>query len=249
MTDSEIFKERASGCGVRVRYLAATDSTNQDARKWAAEGAVDGSVVVTDHQRAGRGRFERTWESAPGQNLLLTVIVRRELPRPALLPLAAGVAVRDCVAGFVPAGKVTLKWPNDVRVDRRKVAGILVESPEKGTYLVGVGLNVNQVDFPEGLASDPVSLMLESGRRINRAEVFDRLMTSLDRALERLMSGTLLAAYREHLEGVGFPVELQDGRKGIMEDVDESGGLVIRTSTGSIVVHSGDVSLRSPDRA
>ena len=205
--------------------------------------------MITDHQRAGRGRFERTWESAPGQNLLLTVIVRRELPRPALLPLAAGVAVRECVSSFIPAGNVTLKWPNDVRVDRRKVAGILVESPEKGTYLVGVGLNVNQVDFPEGMASEPTSLMLESGQRVDRGEVFVRLMASLDDALEKLEGGTLLDTYREHLEGVGSTVVLQDGREGIMQDVDASGGLVIRTSTATIVVHSGDVSLRSPDKA
>jgi biotin-(acetyl-CoA carboxylase) ligase len=99
------------------------------------------------------------------------------------------------------------------------------------------------------MASEPTSLMLESGQRVDRGEVFVRLMASLDDALEKLEGGTLLGVYREHLEGVGSTVVLQDGREGIMQDVDASGGLVIRTSTATIVVHSGDVSLRSPDKA
>jgi len=231
-----------------IRHLKETDSTNRDARAWAKEGAPDGAVVVADHQRAGRGRFSRTWVSAPGQNLLLTVIVRRDLPRPALLPLAIGVAVRECAAAMLPAAQVGLKWPNDVRIKGHKVAGILVESPEAGIYLAGVGLNVNQVDFPEDLASEPTSLMLESGGLVDRAEVFDRLMMAMDRSLELLVNGQLLAAYRTHLEGVGREVRLEDGRSGILRDVDASGGLVIDTETGPIVVHSGDVSLRSPAR-
>lgn len=229
-----------------IRHLAETDSTNRDARAWAAEGAPDGAVVVADHQRAGRGRFSRTWVSAPGQNLLLTVILRRNLPRPALLPLAIGVAVRESIAAILPSSQVGLKWPNDVRMGGQKVAGILVESPEAGVYLAGIGLNVNQVEFPEGLASEPISLMLESGSRMDRSEVFDRLMTTMDHALELLVNGQLLDTYRAHLEGIGQEVHLEDGRRGILRDVDASGGLVIDTETGLVVVHSGDVSLRPP---
>lgn len=249
MSDIEPFKQRQAGCGAVLRYLKETDSTNREARAWALEGAPDGAVVVTDHQRAGRGRFERTWESAPGQNLLLTIVLRRGLPRPALLPLASGVAVRDTVAGLAAAGTVGLKWPNDVRINGRKVAGILVESPEKGVYLVGIGLNVNQVDFPQAMANEPTSLKLETGRHVDRGEVFDRLMQELDAALEKLQQGTVLAAYRPHLEGKGQPVVLQDGRSGVLEGVDDSGGLVLRTESGLIVVHSGDVSLRPPHDA
>lgn len=246
MSGSSIFIERSSGCGRIIRHVAETTSTNTDARSWVSEDAPHGAVVVADHQTAGRGRFARTWESAPGQNLLLTVIVRHSLPRPALLPLAIGWAVRKSVASFLPGSTVQVKWPNDVRIDRRKIAGILVESPDRGVFLAGIGLNVNQDSF--GAFSDgiPTSLLLETGQRMDRAEVFDRLMTALDEALVRLANGSLLDTYREHLEGRLEPVRLQDGRSGILEGVDQSGGLIVQTDIGIIVVHSGDVSLRPP---
>lgn len=245
MSAKSTFFERPVGCGSRIRHVARTTSTNVDARSWAEEGAPDGAVVVADHQTAGRGRFARTWESAPGQNLLLTLILQRSLPRPAHLPLAIGWAVRETVAQFLPGSVVRVKWPNDVRIDGRKVAGILVESPEEGVYLAGIGLNVNQDAFSGEMVGEPTSLLLESGQRLDRAEVFFRLMDALDRALELLEEGSLLDAYRMHLEGVSKEIRLQDGRSGILEGVDESGGLIVRTDIGSIVVHSGDVSLRT----
>lgn len=229
-----------------IRHVSETDSTNRDARAWAESGAPDGAVVVADHQTAGRGRFSRTWESAPGQNLLLTVILRRTLPRPAHVPLAIGWAARETVASFLPGAKVQVKWPNDVRIEGRKMAGILVESPEEGVYLAGIGFNVNQDAFGQGMAGEPSSLLLESGQRFDRAEVFSRLMADLDRALEMLEGGTLLGAYQDSLEGVGDLVTLQDGRSGVLKGVDPSGGLEIEIGNGLVVVHSGEVSLRTP---
>lgn len=244
MAGSNTFVQRPTGCGRVIRHVVETTSTNTDARLWVSEGAPDGAVVVADHQTAGRGRFARTWESAPGQNLLLTVIVRHALPRPALLPLAIGWAVRKAVASLLPGATVNVKWPNDVRIDRRKIAGILVESPDDGIYLAGIGLNVNQDSFASEIAGEPTSILLESGQRVERAEVFERLMEALDGALDLLERDVLLDAYRPHLEGVSEPVRLQDGRSGILLGVDDSGGLIVQTDIGTIVVHSGDVSLR-----
>ncbi len=244
MSGSSTFIERPSGCGVAIRHLVETTSTNAEARSWMLAGASDGSVVVADHQTAGRGRFARTWESAPGQNLLLTVILRRSLPRPAHLPLAIGWAVREAVASLVPGATIHLKWPNDVRIEGRKLAGILVESPEEGVFLAGIGLNVNQDTFVSSIAGEPTSLLLESGQRVDRAEVFEHLMHALDCAMDLMERDSLLDAYRLHLEGVSQPVRLQDGRSGILVGLDESGGLIVRTDIGTIVVHSGDVSLR-----
>lgn len=249
---SSTFRERPAGCGVQIRHVSETSSTNADARAWASAGAPDGAVVVADHQTAGRGRFSRTWESAPGQNVLLTIILRRSLPRPALVPLAIGWAVREAVASLVPGATVHVKWPNDVRIERRKIAGILIESPEEHVFLAGIGLNVNQDSFKSEISGEPTSMLLESGRRIDRAEVFERLMEALDGAVDLLERGSLLDAYREHLEGVSGPVLLQDGRPGTLIGIDDSGGLIVETDIGTIVVHSGDVSLRpssDPDSA
>lgn len=239
------FTSRGHGCGRAIRFLPETDSTNRQARAWVEAGAEDGSVVLADYQTAGRGRFDRVWSASRGQNLLLTLILRRPLPRPAWLPLMTGLAVRNAVAALLPAATVKLKWPNDVRIDGCKVAGILVESPADGTYLVGIGLNVNEASFPDGLASTPTSLLLESGQRFDRNDVFQRLMAAMDTVLA-LSAGDQEAAYAAHLEGVGQEVTLHDGRSGRMEGVDASGGLVLHTGTGRIVVHSGDVSLRAP---
>ncbi len=255
-----------------MRYVPETDSTNRLAREWATQdaasgatregaaetgaaldgtvldgAALDGAVVVTDHQTAGRGRFERTWTSAPGQNLLLTIILKRNLPRPELLPLAAGLAVRSCVASSGVIRSAQVKWPNDVRIEGRKIAGILVESPEQGVYLVGIGLNVNQDAFPSDVAGEPTSLLLESGQRTDRAEVYYRLLEEMDQALDLLSTGSMLDEYRRHLEGVGEHVRLEDGRTGTLRGVGESGGLVIQGPDGPFVVHSGDVSLRPPE--
>ena len=243
MTPTVPFSPRPHGCG--QRFLSDTDSTNRQARLWAEEGAEDGSVVLADHQTAGRGRFDRVWAASRGQNLLLTLILRRPLPRPAWLPLATGLAARNAVASLLPTATVSLKWPNDVRIDGRKVAGILVESPAEGLYLVGIGLNVNESEFPDGLATPPTSLLLESGQRFDRQAVFERLMTEMDRVLALPQAG-LLDAYMARMEGVGALVTLQDGRSGRLDGVDASGGLILDTESGRIVVHSGDVSLRPP---
>lgn len=239
------FPPRSQGCGHTIRFLSETDSTNRQARAWAGEGAEDGSVVVADFQTAGRGRFDRVWAASRGQNLLLTLILRRPLPRPAWLPLLTGLVVRETVAALLPAATIKLKWPNDVRIEGRKVAGILVESPAEGTYLVGIGLNVNEDSFPADLATPPTSLLLESGQRFDRTHVFHRLMEAMDRVLA-LPEAETTNAYEAALEGVGGQVTLQDGRDGRMLGVDASGGLILDTESGPLVVHSGDVSLRSP---
>ena len=242
---SHPFTSRSAGCGHALRFLPKTDSTNRQARAWLEEGADDGSVVVADYQTAGRGRFDRVWSASRGQNLLLTLILRRPLPRPAWLPLLTGLAVAETVAALLPTADVRLKWPNDVRVGGRKLAGILVESPAESTFLVGIGLNVNESEFPDDLATPPTSLLLESGQRFDRNDVFQRLMDQMQHILV-LSEEDGEEAYRGRLEGVGQIVSLQDGRTGRMTGLDRSGGLVLHTDSGPIVVHSGDVSLRPP---
>jgi len=241
------FPVRSQGCGAAVRHLAETDSTNREARVWAEEGAEDGSVVVADFQRAGRGRFSRSWTSAPGQNLLLTVILRREWPRPARLPLGTALAVRQTVADLT-GRDAAIKWPNDVWVDGHKVAGILVERPSPDCFLVGIGLNVNQDSFPEDLATPATSLLLETGRRLDRAEVYMRLMASMDTELARISDQDFQDRFTAHMLGDGEMITLQSGEngtvEGIVKGVDPDGGLILATSTGETVYFAGDVSLR-----
>jgi len=236
---------RENGLGGALRHFRSTSSTNEEARAWARAGAKHGSVVVADFQSAGRGRFDRVWESASDQNLLLTVVLRLNLPRPALLPLAIGVGVLRCLKKLSAPLNVEVKWPNDVLIDSRKCAGILVESPEDGLFLVGIGLNVNQDSFPEHLTGEPTSLLLEAGRRFDRREVYSVLLRELDQVLLDLPGPEFIGQYSAHLAGIGTEISISDGKTGMFEGVNEEGALLLETNHGREVYFAGDISLRN----
>ena len=142
-------------------HLRRTDSTNERARQLAARGAPHGTLVTASEQTAGRGRQGRTW-SAPAGRALLCSLLLRDPPR--LLPMAAGVAVAE-VAG----ARAMIKWPNDILIDGRKVAGILVEGrPQEHWAVIGVGLNValRPEDFPPELREQAATLGLDEGAPI-----------------------------------------------------------------------------------
>lgn len=139
---------RTRRLGRELRHLAEVDSTNREAERWALEGAPEGALVLAEHQRAGRGRLRRDWLDRPGQGLLFSLVLRPDLPAaeaPALT-FAAAVALAECVSRWVPADRVEIKWPNDVLLEGRKAAGILLEMRCEGQrvehVILGVGVNV-----------------------------------------------------------------------------------------------------------
>jgi BirA family biotin operon repressor/biotin-[acetyl-CoA-carboxylase] ligase len=222
-----------SGLGTPRLHLRLTDSTNERARVLATAGAPHGTMVTASEQSAGRGRQGRTWTAPPGRALLCSLVVR-DAPR--LLPLAAGVAVAE-VAG--PAALV--KWPNDVLIDGRKVAGILVEGrPQEGWAVLGIGLNValRPSDFPRELRDTAGTLGLEP----------DQVDCVLARLLERL-ERWLPASGDAVLEAVRARDALRDqpvrwaGGAGRGAGVDEAGRLVVSTAGGSVALDSGEVHL------
>jgi BirA family biotin operon repressor/biotin-[acetyl-CoA-carboxylase] ligase len=246
--------------GDRLELHAVVDSTNRLAMDRAEAGAGRGLLVVADRQTAGRGRRGRSWSAEAGESLLLSVVVRppSSVDRWEWLPLAAAVAVARAVRETVrtaPAPRIRVKWPNDVLVEGLKVAGILVERRSAnggpGSAVVGVGLNVNQERFPAELAGSATSLRMASGRRLDRSRVAVRLVDELDRALDAWDRGdqSIRTSYRDLLEGVGRPVEVRrfegdDVVPGILEGVDESGCLRLRTRSGVRIFAAGDITFR-----
>jgi BirA family biotin operon repressor/biotin-[acetyl-CoA-carboxylase] ligase len=233
----------AGALGLPRVHFRLTDSTNARARELAAGGAPHGTVVSAAEQTAGRGRQGRTW-SAPAGRALLCSLVLRHLPR--LLPLAAGVAVAEtCEALGSPAALV--KWPNDVLIEGRKVAGILVEGrPQEGWAVVGIGLNVAIApeQFPPELRQSAGTLGLQP-----RPE-------SLEHALEELLArlGAWSSPERpepEVLEAVrardalrGQAVSWAHGG-GIGEGIDADGRLLVRGADGALTaLDAGEVHLR-----
>jgi BirA family biotin operon repressor/biotin-[acetyl-CoA-carboxylase] ligase len=252
--DGERFTElrRAHGAhlGEPLTLMAETRSTNDDAMEAARRGALHGATFVADAQSHGRGRRGARWSSPPGENLLVSVLLRPELSvqRAGTLTLAVGLAVRDVVAARVP-GPVRIKWPNDVWVADAKIAGILLESQLEGervaVVVAGIGLNVAMRTLPEELRGIATSLVLAGDPDARREEVLAELLAELERRLavhEREGLAPVLPELSRHdaLRGRRVTVgELEGTAAGIAED----GALLVDTARGRHRVVSGGVSL------
>jgi BirA family biotin operon repressor/biotin-[acetyl-CoA-carboxylase] ligase len=216
-----------------VRRFAELDSTNRYLLDEAAAGARDGLVAVADHQTAGRGRLDRRWEAPPGSSLLVSVLIR-PAPNSAVLHtvvIAAALALADAVArvaGFTPA----LKWPNDLVVGDRKLAGLLAEQAVDA-LVVGAGCNVQWDSFPADLASTATSCNAEAGRPVDRDALLDAFLDALDARLASLDG--VPGDYRARLATLGRRVRAvqADGELvGVAVDVRDSGALVLRDDAG-----------------
>lgn len=190
--------------GAPVFHIAETETTMKDARKLAAEGRPDGTVVFADYQRCGRGRIEgRKWKSIPGENLLCTTFFRRE-PVPGFT-LRIGLAIALTFDIFLGHNEKTqIKWPNDVLFEGKKLAGILCENDGAVLY-VGTGLNISQTDFPEELNEKATSLARIFN--ISRGKILDT-----DEAMSIPSIETVLSLYLKNLKSV---LELSDWQQPI----------------------------------
>jgi len=226
--------------------LGRVDSTQAVAFALAADGAADRTVVVAQAQTAGRGRRGRLWIDEPGASLLTSIILRPRL-EPARLPtlsLAAGVAVVEALER-VTGLKPRLKWPNDVLVDGRKLAGILLESRIGPSPLVvlGIGVNLAQRVFPADLAERATSVRLAAGRRVDADALLTALLESLDAWRTRLETegwAPIRERWRALTETLGRRVSI-DGVEGVAVDVDEDGALIVAEGDVRRRVVAGEV--------
>jgi BirA family biotin operon repressor/biotin-[acetyl-CoA-carboxylase] ligase len=222
--------------GIDVRRFQSLPSTMDTAATLAHQGAAHGVVVVAEEQTAGRGRRGTQWSSPPGAGLYFSCVARpRVTSMTSLITLAAGVGVRDGIAAAT-ALHADLKWPNDLIVGKRKLAGILAEGLAIGTpdqvVIVGVGINVQDAAYPPDVAIRATSLESELGRSVDGAAVLDNVLKSLwDRlALLERSPGDILQAWRAASpNAVGTRVEF-DGRHGVTAGIDDSGALLVTTA-------------------
>jgi BirA family biotin operon repressor/biotin-[acetyl-CoA-carboxylase] ligase len=254
---SELLASRGGELGRTVHLLGTTTSTNDDAKHGAKNGAPHGSVWIAETQTAGRGRQGRSWTSPAGENLLFSVLVRVDL-EPVKIPrlaLVAGLAVRDAVARAAPAAEVKIKWPNDVLVGGRKVAGILVESVTTGSgasraqaVVVGVGINVHTRMFPAAIAGRATSIaLLNRESRAERGTVLADVLAALDRDVH-VVGGRGLGLVRARIEDAdalaGKVVKNDSGDEGTACGIDDDGKLMVRRTAGTLVRwSSGEVHL------
>ena len=223
--------------GQTMRVLDEVSSTNT----YALDQGTDGMVVVAERQTAGRGRHGRAWHSARGLGLWFSVA----FDGPPLEGLACGaaLAVRAAVA---PRCRLTVKWPNDLLADGKKVCGILTEQA-RGRTALGIGINVHHrpEDFQASLRDTAGSLAMATGTAWNRTELLQDVLTHLDGQVMRLRSGQVETVRRAWAAACGL-----EGRRircgglvGTVAAIDTEGGLVLDTPAGVRRVVAGDIAL------
>jgi len=237
-----------SATGVIVR-LDTVDATQSVAFALAERGAADRTVVVADQQLAGRGRRGRTWRAPAGTSLLASIVVRPRLPQSLLwtLSLTTAVAVAEALRRVAKVD-ARLKWPNDVLVAGKKVAGILLESRMSGgssvVTIIGVGINLGQREFPPDLAEGATSIALETGQAPSRESVLAALLEEFDAWRARLEGegfGPVREAWRRLSDTLGRRVTV-DTVTGLAADLDTDGALLIDVAGTLTRVLAGVVS-------
>lgn len=220
----------------RLMVRETAGSTNDEVRLLAQNGAPGGLVLLALQQTAGRGRRGAAWFSPPGESLAFSILVRPEEPK-ALWPrlaLATGLAVAEAVESFGPAPGI--KWPNDVWIGKRKVAGILVEAG-RDFAVVGIGLNVNTREFPAEVADIATSLRAETGRDLLRHEVLAAIIRRFARRQSQIGADfdEVMEAVRQRCVLTGHRVSFTTSRgpgQGTVEGIAPGGELMLRSPAG-----------------
>jgi len=244
--DVATFQSRRASLGFRLGEslvtAAETGSTNDDAFAAARAGATHGAVFVAAAQWSGRGRRGSAWTSPAGENLTFSVLLRPALPaeRISAIALVAGMAARAAAAARV-SDAVAIKWPNDVLVGEKKLAGILVESRVSGAeveaVVVGVGMNVSMTTLPEEIAAVATSLALLGDPAPNREALLADILAGFERRFEAFARGglaSLLSELRQHDALLGKMLAVGDVR-GEGAGIGVDGALLIRDARG--IVH------------
>ncbi len=243
--------------GGRTVYFDATDSTNAQAKRLAEAHAPHGTLVVSDRQDGGKGRRGRSWASPSGVGIWMSLILRPEIaPSSAsMLTLAAALAVREGIreeTGLSPL----IKWPNDLVLNGKKICGILTEMStelmEIQYVITGIGINVNQREFPPEIRDTATSLSLEAGRSFRRSSLIAAILKAFEKDYTAFLKtgdlSLLLEEYNACLVNRGKEVCILDPSgeyRAVAEGIDESGSLLVTLPDGTRrEIISGEVSVR-----
>lgn len=243
--------------GRHIRFFNVIDSTNFYASKLAHQGMPEGTVVVADCQTSGRGRFKRVWQSPPGRNLYTSIVLRpivEPLDAPQLT-LAAGVAVSDVLSRYCEK-KITLKWPNDILVEGKKICGILTEMRTSGTsvdyVIVGIGINLNmrKDEIHEDFREASTSVREVTDHDVSRIQFAADLFMSFEQWYEEYcLNGfePIRRAWLNYAGIIGKQIRVNqpdDIRKGTVLGLDDYGALLIFDDENNLKrILAGDVSL------
>ncbi len=248
--------------GLKTKILAknvycysSIDSTNQEAKRQALCGAPNGSVFISEQQLGGKGRLGRTWSSPPGTGLWFSVLLRSSLI-PLHIPsitLLAGLAVCKAIQNYIHCPAM-IKWPNDVVIGSRKVCGILTEmvaEVDRVEYVVvGIGINVNNVSFPQDLSVKATSLRIESNALVSRVGLLQEILRTFETLLieYQVDSLLLLTEYKQLCVSLGRKVGFTRNNQKLTAtavDISPEGELIVRCDDGTMIpINSGEVTVQ-----
>lgn len=247
---------RTKWAGQEINYFPVVDSTNTRAKQLAEEGCPHGTLVIAERQDAGRGRRGRSWECPEGAGIFMTLVLKPDInPNHAsMLTLVAALAVSAAITK--KTGKQAgIKWPNDIVMDGKKICGILTEmgmSAGRMSYIAaGIGINVQNTEFPEEIADRATSLYLETNKHFDRAELIEEILEQFEHyyavfTKTENLSG-LVEEYNAHLVNRNRMVRVLDEKEpfeGTAEGITPQGELVVATGEGRKLVSAGEVSVR-----
>ncbi|MCP4685638.1 MAG: biotin--[acetyl-CoA-carboxylase] ligase [bacterium] len=257
LTATEISHKLATRwLGRNLFCYQAVKSTNDIAAEMSEQGAVEGTVITAEQQTRGRGRLGRHWHSPTGTGIYLSVLFRPNL-RPDNAPgisIATAVALADTLEEYLP-NDVRIKWPNDILIRGRKMAGILTELSAEGSrinhVIVGIGININQRagGFPDEIKTIATSLRREVKRKVNRVELLQKFLKNLEKQYERYLIHRLeksRAKLRRYSSLLGREITIRAGKSlttGIARDIDADGCLILETAEGEVPIIAGEVTI------
>lgn len=244
--------------GNKIYTFDTIDSTNNCARALAACWAEEGTVIIAEEQTAGKGRLGRTWHARPNENLTFSIILRpsADPEKVNILPLFVAVAVAQAIERTTSL-KVECKWPNDLLVNGKKTAGILLEGSVKENALeyvvVGIGVNVNQVLFPHDLEGKATSLRLEHGKEVDRIALFREILSSLENHYKTLSSNgfnAVLPLWLARSSMINREISVSERGSvfsGVVRGLSPEGGLILDSPQGAKTLFAGDVTILGID--
>lgn len=254
--DIEILSGLSTGLIARnIHFFSSLDSTNIKAYELGRLGAPEGSAVIAETQTRGKGRIGRRWESPPGLNLYVSIILRPPVPPQSAhnLTFLSAVALAESIEAFI-SRKPEVKWPNDILIDGKKTAGILLEmdsEPDRVHFVIagiGVNLNMKHSMLPEVIRPIATSVSEKAGREIDRAQFARSLFSSMEKWYKVYLNGgfgPILDAWKGFftMEGKALKVTSFDKvTTGVCAGVDPDGALLLKTASGDVMrVISGDV--------
>jgi BirA family biotin operon repressor/biotin-[acetyl-CoA-carboxylase] ligase len=215
----------------RLLWRESVGSTNDELRKLAEQGMAEGLVLVADEQTAGRGRRGATWISPKAENLAFSILLKPNAPKVLWhrLSLVTGLAVAEALENYVPLAEI--KWPNDIKVGGKKIAGILVEAG-KNFVIIGIGININSTNFPDELAA--TSLHELTGHMYSRAEVLQEVVARMSCYADQINQeyADALKLIRERCALTGHFVSYlvaDQRREGMVRGIGSGGELMVET--------------------